>query len=93
MQDQQNQYVFAVDMNANKHEISDAVEKLFSVSVKNVRTQNQMGKVRKMGRFGHQEIQASNAKLTVPNRARDLGADEEEARALVARSEEQKRGA
>jgi large subunit ribosomal protein L23 len=51
MQDQQNQYVFAVDMGANKHEIADAVEKLFSVSVKRVRTQNQMGKIRRMGRF------------------------------------------
>lgn len=51
MQEASNQYVFAVDSDANKHEIADAVEKLFGVTVENVRTQAQMGKVRRMGRF------------------------------------------
>ena len=51
MQDAGNQYVFAVEPSANKHEIADAVRKLFGVEVKSVRTQSHMGKVRRMGRF------------------------------------------
>lgn len=46
-----NQYVFAVDPAANKMQIADAVERLFEVKVMNVRTQNYMGKERRMGRF------------------------------------------
>ncbi len=50
-QQEQGQYVFAVDHRANKREIADAVEKLFDVRVTAVRTQNHMGKIRTMGRF------------------------------------------
>lgn len=46
-----NQYAFAVDPEATKRQIADAVEALFEVSVTSVRTQNHMGKVRRMGRF------------------------------------------
>lgn len=45
------QYVFAVDHRANKREIAEAVETLFEVTVTGVRTQNHMGKVRRMGRW------------------------------------------
>ncbi|HUO99932.1 MAG TPA: 50S ribosomal protein L23 [Gemmatimonadota bacterium] len=51
MQEAGNQYVFAVEPSANKHEIADAVQKLFGVKVESVRTQAHMGKVRRMGRF------------------------------------------
>ena len=51
MQDAKNQYAFAVDPGANKHEIRDAIEKLFGVRVVKIRTQNHMGKIRRMGRF------------------------------------------
>lgn len=51
LQELANQYAFAVDPGANKREIADAVEKLFDVEVVAVRTQNHMGKVRRMGRF------------------------------------------
>ena len=44
-----NQYVFEVDRNANKIEIAKAIEELFSVKVKGVRTYNMMGKQRRMG--------------------------------------------
>lgn len=65
MQDEQNQYAFAVDPGANKHEIADAVEKLFSVSVKSVRTQNHMGKIRRMGRFAGRRADWKKAIVTL----------------------------
>ena len=44
-----NEYAFEVDRRANKLQIRDAVEDLFSVTVKNVRTVNVRGKVKRMG--------------------------------------------
>ena len=44
-----------VDPRANKIEIKDAVEKLFSVKVAKVRTANMHGKKKRVGKnFGHQ---------------------------------------
>ncbi|MDA0991644.1 MAG: 50S ribosomal protein L23 [Verrucomicrobia bacterium] len=40
----QNKYFFEVASNANKHEIKDAVQALFGVSVKDVNTMRYMGK-------------------------------------------------
>jgi large subunit ribosomal protein L23 len=49
-----NQVVFRVHPRANKVEIRQAVETLFSVKVIKVRTHRQMGKVRRVGRHqGH----------------------------------------
>ena len=45
-----NQVVFRVHSHANKVEIRQAVESLFSVKVLKVRTHRQMGKVRRVGR-------------------------------------------
>jgi large subunit ribosomal protein L23 len=48
-----NQVVFRVRREANKDEIRRAVETLFKVEVKKVRTINYLGKVRRVGRsFG-----------------------------------------
>lgn len=65
MQEQQNQYVFAVDPGANKHEIADAIEKLFGVSVRSVRTQGHMGKIRRMGRFAGRRADWKKAIVTL----------------------------
>ena len=46
-----NQIVFVVDPRANKIQIRQAVEKLFKVKVKAVRTLNLKGKRKRMGRF------------------------------------------
>ncbi len=46
-----NQYLFKVAGDANKVEISKAVEKLWPVSVVAVRTQNVRGKIKRRGRF------------------------------------------
>jgi large subunit ribosomal protein L23 len=49
----QNQYSFKVDKRANKIEIKDAVERLFKVKVREVRTVTVRGKVKRLGRrFG-----------------------------------------
>jgi large subunit ribosomal protein L23 len=44
-------YVFEVASEANKHEIRQAVEQLFSVKVREVRTIVMHGKVKRVGRF------------------------------------------
>ena len=44
-----NQVTFLVDPNANKVEIRRTIEKLFKVSVLNVRTLKIRGKVKRMG--------------------------------------------
>lgn len=48
-----NQYVFEVSLEANKHQIQDAVESLFDVRVTKVRTAVMQGKRKRFGRtFG-----------------------------------------
>ncbi len=51
LKDENNQLVFEVDKGANKSEIKKAVEKLFKVTVTEVRTQNRAGKPKRLGRF------------------------------------------
>lgn len=46
-----NKYVFEVATQANKHEIRDAVEQLFNVTVSKVRTTIVHGKQKRVGRF------------------------------------------
>ena len=48
--DQLNAYTFVVDKDANKVEIRQAVETLFNVKVKDVRTMQYRGKERRVGR-------------------------------------------
>jgi large subunit ribosomal protein L23 len=48
--ERQNAYTFEVRTGANKIQIRDAVEHLFKVKVLDVRTQNLLGKQRRMGR-------------------------------------------
>lgn len=44
-------YAFEVDINANKIEIAQAVEKIFPVNVVKVNTLRVKGKTKRMGRF------------------------------------------
>ena len=50
LREDHNQVVFEVSQKANKIQIKDAVEKLFSVGVLDVNTSNVRGKERRMGR-------------------------------------------
>jgi large subunit ribosomal protein L23 len=51
LKQQNNMYVFEVDINATKSMIKEAVEKLFNVDVEEVRTMIIKGKLRRYGRF------------------------------------------
>lgn len=57
-----NRYVFEVSHEANKQEIRDAVQRLFSVKVSAVRTLVMHGKVKRVGRF---ETKRSNWKKAI----------------------------
>ena len=57
-----NRYVFEVAPQANKHEIKDAVQRLFKVKVEGVRTMVSHGKVKRVGRF---ETKRSNWKKAI----------------------------
>lgn len=50
LRDTENQYLFEVDIRANKIEIRKAVETLFEVSVTDVNTLIMRGKMKRMGR-------------------------------------------
>lgn len=50
LKDENNQLLFEVDTKANKSEIKKAVEKIFKVTVLTVRTQNRLGKRKRLGR-------------------------------------------
>jgi len=50
LKDAQNQVVFEVELGSNKSQIKKAVEKLFKVTVLSVRTQNRLGKRKRLGR-------------------------------------------
>jgi large subunit ribosomal protein L23 len=56
MRETQNKYQFEVSREANKHEIKDAVETLFNVTVVDVRTMVVRGRLTRMGR-GHAKRQ------------------------------------
>jgi large subunit ribosomal protein L23 len=51
VKDENNQYIFEVDLQANKIEISHAVERLFKVKVINVHVMNMNGKKKRTGRI------------------------------------------
>lgn len=50
LEEANNQFVFEVDPDTNKSEIKKAIEKLFKVTVLEVRTQNRIGKKKRLGR-------------------------------------------
>ena len=49
--EENNKVTFEVHPDANKQEIKAAVEKIFKVRVLNVRSMNQRGKIKRVGRF------------------------------------------
>nr|YP_009295286.1 ribosomal protein L23 [Dasya binghamiae]AOH77298.1 ribosomal protein L23 [Dasya binghamiae] len=46
-----NIYFFAVDKQANKYEIKQAIEYIFNVKIKKINTLNQPKKIKKLGKF------------------------------------------
>ena len=51
MAERHNSYTFKVRSSANKVQVRDAIERLFSVNVVGVRTQTYIGKFRRVGRY------------------------------------------
>jgi large subunit ribosomal protein L23 len=47
----ENKYTFHVDLNSNKIEITDAIQRIFNVTVEKVNTLRVRGKTRRLGRF------------------------------------------
>ena len=60
-----NVVTLAVDPRANKHQIKDAVEALFDVSVLDVHTMRMRGKNRRRGRFVGQTAEWKKAIVTL----------------------------
>lgn len=57
--------VFRVRRGANKHQIREAVEKIFKVKVEKVRTANYQGKVKRQGRFSGRQPSWKKAYVTL----------------------------
>ncbi|KQC10708.1 MAG: 50S ribosomal protein L23 [Smithella sp. SDB] len=63
--DESNKYFFEVDRRANKIEIGKAVEKLFKVTVADVRVINVLGKKKRVGRTVGQKRSWKKAIVTL----------------------------
>ena len=62
---EKNEYAFFVDVKANKTEIKDAIEKLFNVKVKEIRTINVHHRKRRVGRYTGLTNRKKNAIVTL----------------------------
>jgi large subunit ribosomal protein L23 len=65
LREQRNQYVFEVARDANRIEIRRAVESIFSVKVREVRTMQVRGKVKRQGRFAGKRPDWKKAVVTL----------------------------
>ena len=60
-----NSYVFEVHPESTKKDIKKAVEKVFDVKVKSVRTQNYMGKIKRVGARAGRQISWKKAYVSL----------------------------
>lgn len=58
-------YVFVVHPDAKRHEIKDAVEQAFNVKVQKVNTLNQLGKMKRQGKFVGRRASVKKAYVTL----------------------------
>jgi len=65
LREKQNQYAFEVARDANKIEIKQAIEKIFSVKVANVQTMQMHGKLKRQGRFAGRQNDWKKAIVTL----------------------------
>ncbi len=69
----QNKYIFSVAITANKIEIRRAVEEIFNVKVRNVKTATVHGKVKRLGVYSGRRPDWKKAVVTLePGQAIDL---------------------
>lgn len=65
LREKQNQYAFEVARDANKIEIKQAIEKIFSVKVDHVQTMQMHGKEKRQGRFAGRRSDWKKAIVTL----------------------------
>ena len=65
LRERRNQYTFEVSCDANRIEIKQAVEKIFSVKVGEVRTMQMRGKVKRQGRYAGRRSDWKKAIVTL----------------------------
>ncbi|TDQ34711.1 50S ribosomal protein L23 [Aureibacillus halotolerans] len=65
-------YTFDVDVRANKTEIKQAVETIFSVKVDKVNTLNRKGKFKRMGRHGGYTARKKRAIVTLTSESKEI---------------------
>lgn len=65
-------YTFEVDVRANKTQIKDAVEEIFSVKVSNVNTMNYKGKFKRFGRHSGYTPRRKKAIVTLTAESKEL---------------------
>jgi large subunit ribosomal protein L23 len=65
LRDTDNCYAFLVEKNATKHDIREAVETIFSVTVEKIATIPVRGKVKKMGRYAGRRPDLKKALVTL----------------------------
>lgn len=68
----QKKYTFEVDVNANKTEVKDAVEKIFGVKVKKVNIMNYKGKFKRVGRYSGYTNRRRKAIVTLTPDSKDI---------------------
>jgi large subunit ribosomal protein L23 len=73
MREAENKYLFSVAVNANKIEIKRAVEEIFDVKVKSVKTATVRGKVKRLGVYEGKRPDWKKAVVTLePGQSIDL---------------------
>jgi large subunit ribosomal protein L23 len=73
MREGENKYLFSVALNANKIEIKRAVEEIFDVKVKSVKTARVHGKVKRLGVYEGKRPDWKKAVVTLePGQSIDL---------------------
>ena len=65
LRERRNQYTFEVARDANRIEIKQAVERIFSVKVDEVRTMQMRGKVKRQGRYSGRRSDWKKAIVTL----------------------------
>jgi large subunit ribosomal protein L23 len=68
----QKKYTFEVDVNANKTEVKDAVEKIFGVKVAKVNIMNYKGKFKRVGRYSGYTNRRRKAIVTLTPDSKDI---------------------
>ncbi|AGK51894.1 50S ribosomal protein L23 [Bacillus sp. 1NLA3E] len=65
-------YTFEVDVRANKTQVKDAIQEIFSVKVEKVNIMNYKGKFKRMGKFGGYTNKRRKAIITLTKESKEI---------------------